>query len=71
MAWFNEKGLSCPQVSDLIDAWIFNERDRKILHRRFIDGIHLEDLAAEFDISVSQVKRIVYRGQRTIQSQCW
>lgn len=71
MAWIFERGLSCTQVSNLIDTWIFNERDRKILYRRFIDGIRLEPLAAEFDLSVSQIKRIINKGRETIISQCW
>lgn len=51
------------QVSALIDEIIHSERDRAILHRRLIDGLCYEPLAEEFDISVSQVKRIVYKGQ--------
>lgn len=68
MTWNN---LSCKDVGELIDSWVFSERDRNILRRRFIDGIHLETLAAEFDLSVSQIKRIVNRGRQTILSQCW
>lgn len=37
------------------------ERNRKILKRRFIDGITLEALAEEFDMSVSQIKDIIRR----------
>ena len=36
------------------------ERNRKILKRRFIDGIYYEPLAEEFDLSVRQVQNIVY-----------
>lgn len=46
----------------IIDEFIFNERDRKILKRRLLDGIHLEPLAEEFEISVSQTKRIILYG---------
>lgn len=46
----------------VIDEWIFNERDRLILKRRLLDGIHLEPLAEEFEISVSQTKRIILKG---------
>lgn len=45
---------------NLIDEWIFNERDRELLKRRLLDGIKYEDLAEEFDMSVRQVKKIVY-----------
>lgn len=46
----------------LIDEWIFNERDRRLLSRRLLDGITFERLAEEFDLSERQVKNIVYKG---------
>ena len=52
--------LSNSQISELIDEWIRSERDRAILKRRLIDGICFEPLAEEFDLSVRQVKNIVY-----------
>lgn len=50
----------------LIDEYIHSERDRNILKRRLIDGITYEGLAEEFDLSVTQIKRIVYKGEDTI-----
>ena len=47
----------------LIDAWIFDERDRKLLKRRLLDHIHFEPLAEEFDMSVPGVKKAVYKAQ--------
>jgi len=47
----------------MIDEWIHNERDRSILKRRLLDGICFEPLAEEFDLSVRQVKNIVYKAQ--------
>lgn len=35
------------------------ERNRALLKRRIIDGVTLERLAEEFDLSVSQVKEII------------
>ena len=49
-----------------IDDLIHSERDRKILKRRLIDGICFEPLAEELDMSVSQIKRIVYKHERRI-----
>ena len=49
------------QMRHLIEEYIHNERDRKILIRRFIDGRTFDALAEEFDLSVRQVKNIVYR----------
>lgn len=61
-----EFDLSRSELSALIDEWIFNERDRKILKRRLLDGICYEPLAEEFNLSVTQIKDIVYRSQKTL-----
>ena len=61
-----ETGLSRTELSDLIDEWIFNERDRAILKRRMLDGVTYEPLADEFDMSVSQIKRIVYKTEEKL-----
>lgn len=49
------------QISGIIDEYIHSERDRKLLKRRLIDGITYDRLAEEFDLSVRQVKNIVYQ----------
>jgi hypothetical protein len=49
------------QISHIIDEYIHSERDRAILKRRLIDGICYEPLAEEFDMSVPQIKRIIYK----------
>ncbi len=59
-------GLSRTELTNLIDEWIFNERNRKILKRRLIDGVCYEPLAEEFDLSVRQVKKIVAVSKATI-----
>lgn len=56
--------LSTSEIVSLIDEWIHNERDRKIIKRRLLDGIKYEDLAEEFDMSVRQIKNIVYSSER-------
>ena len=61
--------LSKTEISDLIDEWIVgknSERNRKILKRRLIDGITYESLAEEFDLSVRQVKNIVYKSEQQL-----
>ena len=58
--------LSKSRIEELIDEWILNERDRKILKRRMCDGILFEPLAAEFNLSVQRVKDIVYKGKAKI-----
>ena len=58
--------LSRTEIEFLIDEWIHNERDRKILKRRLLDGIIYDKLAEEFDLSVRHVKQIVYRSEERI-----
>lgn len=54
------------EVEIIIDEWIFNERDRRILKRRFLDGITYERLGEEFDLSTQSIKSIVYKWQKTL-----
>lgn len=58
--------VSRTQLVSLIDEWILNERNRKIMKRRLIDGVCYEPLAEEFMLSVRQVKNIVYKGEKQI-----
>lgn len=53
-------------IREAIDEYIHSERDRAILKRRLVDGICFEPLADEFQMSVRQVKNIVYRGQERV-----
>lgn len=55
--------LSRTEMENLIDEWIFNEKYRKILKRRLLDGIIYDDLSEEFNLSVRQIKNIVYKCQ--------
>jgi DNA-binding transcriptional regulator LsrR (DeoR family) len=54
------------EVEALIDDLIHSERDRKLMKRRLIDGITQEKLAEEFDLSVRQVQRLIYKLQEKI-----
>lgn len=62
--------VSSAELEQLINSWVLNERDRAVIRRRLIDGIRFEPLAEEFDLSVSQVKRIVGKGKQTIFLHC-
>ena len=56
--------LSRADIEAAIDNWIIgrnSERNRMILKRRLLDGITFDRLAEEFDLSVRQVKNIVYQ----------
>lgn len=50
----------------LIIDRIHSVRDRKILVDRFIHGMTYEKIAELHDMSVRQIKNIVYRGQDKI-----
>ncbi len=49
------------RIREIIGEYVHNERNRRLLERRLIDGITFEKLAEEFEMSVSQVKRIIMK----------
>lgn len=53
-----DSGLSVYEIDDLIEKWIFSERDRYILKRILLDGICYEKVSEEIGMSVRQTKRI-------------
>ena len=62
--------ISNTNLSNMIDDWIKNERDRQIMKRRLIDGITIERLAEEFELSVTQLNRILSKYYGMLQSLC-
>lgn len=50
----------------LINNWIHNERDRKMLKRRLLDGIKFEDLAEEFDISTNYCQVRIKKAKKQL-----
>ena len=54
------------QISDLIDDYIHNARNRAILKDRLIDGLTYERIAEIYDMSYQQVRTIIYREQEKI-----
>ena len=54
------------EILSAIEDRIHSERNRAILKRRLIDGLTYERLAEEFDLSVAQIKRIVYNSENII-----
>ena len=61
-----ELNLSRSDISDLIDEWIFSERDRALLKRRLLDGVTYERLSEEFSLSVRHTKTIVYKAENRL-----
>ena len=54
------------RIREAIAEYIHSERDRRILERRLIDGVVFEKLAEEAEMSVSQVKRIIWKGSERL-----
>lgn len=56
-------------IEQLIDEWIVGRnagRYRNVMKERFIRGSTYEMIAETFDLSVTQVKRIVYKWTDTL-----
>ena len=65
----HDRDLSRTEIEFAIEEWIIGknaERDRKVLRRRLIDGVTFERLAEEQELSVSQVKRIIWENAEII-----
>ena len=60
------KEISAIDISNAIDLWVHDERDRIILKRVLLDNIHYEALAEEMSISVSTVKRAMNKHEYTV-----
>lgn len=54
------------QLTELIDLWVLNDRNKQILKSRLLHGVKFEPLAEEFELSVRQVKNIVYKEEEKI-----
>ena len=65
------KGITKSELESMIDENIIGfkaERNRQLMKRRLCDGLTFEELAEEADMSVMQVKNIVYREMDIIIS---
>jgi DNA-directed RNA polymerase specialized sigma24 family protein len=51
------------EIRQAIDEWVHSERDRRIMVDRLINGYTYEKLAEIYDLSVRQIKNIVYREE--------
>ena len=54
------------QANRAIDEYIHSARDREILKKRLIDGLTYERIAEEMDMSVRQIKNIIYRNEEIL-----
>lgn len=56
------------QAREAIAEHIHSSRDRLILEKRLIDGLTFEKIAEDLDMSVRQIKNIVYKNERILFS---
>lgn len=54
------------EMFNLIDDYIHNARDRRIMKDRLINGAGMEALAEKYEVSVSQMKRIIDKNQELL-----
>lgn len=52
--------------AEAVNEFIHNKRDREMLIRFYVDDATLDELCGEFNLSLSQVKRIVRNGGQTV-----
>lgn len=51
---------------ELIGEWIYNERDRKMLERYLLDGVSLEKLGEEFELSTVQCQKRMANARKQL-----
>lgn len=65
------KDMTKSELESAIDEYVVGfkaERNRQLMKRRLCDGLTFEELAEEADMSVMQIKNIVYRETDIILS---
>lgn len=64
-------GKSRTEIENIIDEWIVccsnADRNRRLMKRRYIDGLTFERLSEEFELSVVQTKNIVYSMNKLLE----
>lgn len=61
--------MSRSEVEKLIDEWTigrYAKRDRDILRLRLLDGLTYEEIAEKKEMSVRQIKNIIYKRQEVV-----
>jgi Mor family transcriptional regulator len=70
----NYENISNAELYDIINNWIKGRmayRNRQILVDRLIEGMTYEAIAEKYDMSVRQIKNIVYKNEYTIYRHIW
>ena len=50
------------RMIEIVKDYIHHSRDRRIMLHKYVEGDTLEKIAEDFDLSVSQVKRIIRKN---------
>ena len=56
-------------LREIVEEYVHDERARRIMVRKYADNLTIEKLAEEFDLSVSQIKRILKKYYCTVVKQ--
>lgn len=59
-------GITASKIQTVVNEYIIGknaERNRKLTYRRLADGVTQEKLAEEFEMSLSQVQRILRKTE--------
>ena len=54
------------RLREIVEEFIHSERDRRILIRKYCDKRTIDQLEEEFQMSTSQIKRIITRNGDTV-----
>ena len=55
-------------IDEVIGEWIKNQRDRRILHYKLIDGLTFEKIAELEDMSPKRIQNIIYAAENKLFS---
>lgn len=64
---FEIYGKSYDAGEYMINQWIFNEKHRQIAKDKLLNGLKLDELSQKYNMSVSQIKRIVNSATTKLQ----
>lgn len=55
--------LSYSEWEHLIDEWILDKRNRKILKEFLLDNVSMKSLASEYNLSKQAIQKIIYKSE--------
>lgn len=66
--YIKQSGLSLSEVENLIDEWIFSEKDRYILKRILLDNASYEKISEEVKLSSRYTKSIAAKAMNELKT---